>query len=134
MKCIDGAVDGDQGSVVRRGDPSTQSLVPRDRTLFLFFSCHEILIRPSFSDHSLPDSRHTLRETDRGGKANIFSSSASVINRRESSNHHFSSVNEGRAGSRAMRNTSRLCEVKRYSMKWDEMQYQDISSRNLALK
>ena len=26
MKCIDGAVDGDQGSVVRRGDPSTQSL------------------------------------------------------------------------------------------------------------
>ena len=28
MKCIDGAVDGDQGSVVRRGDPSTQSLVP----------------------------------------------------------------------------------------------------------
>ena len=26
MKCIDGAVDGDQGSVVRRGDPSTQSI------------------------------------------------------------------------------------------------------------
>ena len=30
MKCIDGAVDGDQGSVVRRGDPSTQSLEGRE--------------------------------------------------------------------------------------------------------
>ena len=27
LKCINGAVDGDEGSVVRRGDPSTQSVV-----------------------------------------------------------------------------------------------------------
>ena len=32
MKCIDEAVDGDQGSVARRGDPSTQSLHQTDRS------------------------------------------------------------------------------------------------------
>ena len=51
------------------------------------FSQHEILIRPSFSVHS------THCTPAEGEKPTSFPP-PSVINRRQSSNHHFSSVNE----------------------------------------